>query len=277
MTNPTLWNQILIWPITNLLVLFYKIFEFFHIPGPLGFAIIFMTITFRVILYPIMSVQMKSARKMAKLKPHLDELNKKHKDDKKTLQQAQMALYKEHGVNPAAGCLPLLLQMPILIALYNVFFQVFNNPNTSEMITNINAILYAPQLHLQTLDLTFLGFNLAIKPSAFQTAGIWLLTIPVITGLLQWYQTKLMMVPHQAKPQEDTKPSKSTAVVKKTNEKPEKAPEDMMQDMQKQMAIISPIMFGFFAYQFPIGLALYWNIFGLFGIIQQRYINKRHG
>lgn len=236
-----------------------------------------MTITFRVILYPIMSVQMKSARKMAKLKPHIDELNKKHKDDKKTLQQAQMALYKEHGVNPAAGCLPLLLQMPILIALYNVFFQVFNNPNMGEMIANINKILYFPQLHLQNIDLTFLGLNLAIKPSTFQTAGIWLLAVPVLTGLLQWYQTKLMMAPHNAAnptTPESKKITKKEDGDKKSEEKPK---EDMMQDMQKQMAIISPIMFGFFAFQFPIGLALYWNIFGLFGIIQQQYINKRHG
>src|SRR3990167_10506384 len=126
MTDPNLWNQLLIWPILNLLVAFYRVFEFIHAPGPLGFAVIALTVVIRFVLYPLMNAQMTSARKMAKLKPHMDALSAKHKNDKTALQQAQLALYKEHGVNPAAGCLPLLVQMPVLIALYNVFWQVLN-------------------------------------------------------------------------------------------------------------------------------------------------------
>lgn len=262
--HPTLWNQALIWPITNLLVAFYRLGEFLQVPGPLGFSIIAMTIVFRILLYPFMNTQMKSAKKLAKLKPHIDELQKKHKDDKQALQQAQMALYKEHGVNPAAGCLPLLIQMPVLIALYNVFYSVFQNSDLTTMIADINKILYFPQLHLSSFDLSFFGFNLAAKPSQWQQYGWWLLAIPIITGLLQWYQTKLMMPPTEKKKESSDK-------------KEEKKDEDMAAEMQKQMAIISPLMFGFFAYQFPIGLALYWNLFGIFGIIQQQYINKKHG
>lgn len=236
-----------------------------------------MTILFRIILYPFMSTQMKSARKMAKLKPHIDELQVKHKGDKQALQQAQMALYKEHGVNPAAGCLPLLIQMPVLIALYNVFYSVFNNGDIAKIVADINQIVYSPQLKLSTLDLNFLGFNLATKPSQWQTAGWWLLAIPILTGLLQWYQTKLMMPAQQkATP---VQPSTKKEIEKKKDSKDgkeEKPQEDMAAEMQKQMAIISPLMFGFFAYQFPIGLALYWNLFGIFGIIQQRYINKKY-
>lgn len=278
MTNPTLWNQILIWPITNLLVLFYKLAESLHFPGPLGFAIISMTILFRIILYPLMSAQMKSARKMAKLKPHMDELQKKHKDDKQALQQAQMALYKEHGINPAAGCLPLLVQMPVLIALYNVFYSVFKNGDIQAMVSDINHIVYNPQLKLTTIDLNFFGFNLATKPSQWQTAGWWLLAIPIVTGLLQWYQTKLMMANQNAVKQqpEQLKIEKKKEKTGKKEEKPEQSQEDMAAEMQKQMSIISPLMFSFFAYQFPIGLALYWNLFGIFGIIQQRYINKKY-
>src|SRR3989344_491222 len=111
-------NTVFYIPILNLLIVFYKLFEMLRIPGPLGWAIILLTIAIRLFLYPLMAAQLKAAKKMANLKPHLDALSAKHKDDKKKLQQAQLDLYKQHGVNPAAGCLPLLVQMPILIALY---------------------------------------------------------------------------------------------------------------------------------------------------------------
>ncbi len=269
MTNPNLWNQLFIWPIVNLLVAFYKLFEFLHIPGPLGFAIILMTIAIRVLLYPLMHAQLKSAKKMTDLKPHIDALNAKHKDDKKALQQAQLDLYKQHGVNPAGGCLPLLIQFPVLIALYNVFSHVFTNGNIDKLILELNQILYLPVLKLTQLDLNFFGTNLGVKPSDYQSQGWWLLSIPLITGALQWYQTKLMMPAPQ--PTGVNKPEISKAIVKKE----EKKPENMAADMQKQMAMITPIMFGYFAFQFPLGLALYWNVFGIFGIIQQLRVNSQ--
>lgn len=264
MTNPNLWNQILVWPILNVLIALYKLFEFLHIPGPLGFAVIGLTIIIRLILYPLMAAQLRSAKKMAKIKPHMDALAVKHKGDKAALQQAQLALYKEHGVNPAAGCLPLLIQMPVLIALYNVFYQVLNNGNLSKIVDEINQIVYVPAFKITTLDLNFFGANLAIKPAQFQTYGYLLLLVPLVTAALQWWQTKLMMNTAPVPPPADK-------ALAKPGEKPK---EDMAADMQKQMAIITPIMFGYFAYQFPLGLALYWNVFGLFGIMQQIAINK---
>ena len=278
MNNPTLWNQILIWPIVNILIAFYKFFEWLHVPGPLGFAIIGMTITIRFLLYPLMQAQLKSAKKMSNLKPHLDALNAKHKDDKKKLQQAQLDLYKQHGVNPAAGCLPLLIQMPVLIALYNVFYQVLGNGNLTNLVTEINAILYTPLIRLTQLDLTFFGVNLGLKPEAFQTQGWWLLSVPIITGLLQFWQSKLMLpaMSNTTPAKRDLAPRDNTTN-DKSKEKKEEKKEDTMGDMQKQMAMITPIMFGFFAFQFPLGLSLYWNVFGLFGIMQQLAVNKEHG
>lgn len=265
MTNPTLWNQAFVWPIVNLLVALYKGFEWLHIPGALGFAVIALTVIIRLILYPLMASQMKSAKKMQKLKPHLDALNVKHKDDKKALQQAQLDLYKTHGVNPAAGCLPLLIQLPVLIALYNVFYQVLQNGNLVKLMADINKVLYVPALKLTALDLSFFGTNLGVKPSQWQTHGWWLLLIPVITAGLQWWQSKLML-PISTKP-----PVPTNAIEKKDTSG---SKEDTAAEMQKQMAMITPIMFGIFAYQFPLGLALYWNVFGLFGIMQQLAINK---
>jgi len=267
MTNPTIWNQLLVWPIINLLMVFYKLFEWLHVPGPLGFAVIGLTIAIRLLLYPLMAAQMKSAKQMQQLKPHLDALNVKHKDDKKALQQAQLDLYKQHGINPAAGCLPLLIQMPVLIALYNVFYQVLQNGNITKLTTDLNHVVYAPWLRIASLNLSFFGINLGIKPSQWQSHGWWLLAIPVITAGLQWWQSRLMM-PVQ------TADSSKQITVKKNEEKEEKKPEDTAAEMQKQMAMITPVMFGMFAYQFPLGLALYWNVFGLFGIMQQIKINK---
>ena len=273
MTNPTLWNQILIWPILNLLVAFYKLFEFLHIPGPLGFAIILLTIVIRLVLYPLMQAQLKSAKKMADLKPHLDAISTKHKDDKKKLQQAQMDLYKQHGINPAAGCLPLLVQMPVLIALYNVFYEVLNNGNLNEIVSAINHVVYVPMLKLAVLDITFFGANLGTKPSQYATHGWWLLSIPLITAGLQWYQGKLMMP--SSVPPGGTSAGKPVNIQIEKKEKKEEKKEDTAMEMQKQMAMITPIMFGFFALQFPLGLALYWNVFGLFGIMQQLRVNAQ--
>ena len=205
---------------------------------------------------------------MSDLKPHIDALNAKHKDNKQALQQAQLALYKEHGVNPMAGCLPTLVQFPILIALYNVFYQLLGSTNISVFLTDLNKILYFPFLHLTKLDFMFLGVNLTIKPGEWQKYGWWLLSVPLITALLQWWQTKLMM-PSYAKASE----GKPILAVNDTKKNDEKKTDDMG-DIQKQMALITPVMFGFFALQFPLGLSLYWNVFGLFGIIQQLQINK---
>jgi YidC/Oxa1 family membrane protein insertase len=273
MTNPNLWNQLLIWPIINLLMVFYKAFEWLHVPGPLGFAVIGLTIAIRLLLYPLMAAQLKSAKKMQNLKPHLDALSAKHKDNKQALQQAQLDLYKQHGVNPAAGCLPLLIQMPVLIALYNVFYQVLQNGNMVKLVSEINHVVYTTSLHITKLDLNFFGISLGVKPSQWQSHGWWLLAIPVITAALQFWQSKLML------PQTPPASAGQTVALSKKNEakkdgKQEQKPEDAAMEMQKQMAMITPLMFGMFAYQFPLGLALYWNVFGLFGIMQQIAINK---
>jgi YidC/Oxa1 family membrane protein insertase len=273
MNNPSIWNQLLVWPIINILMAMYNFFEWMGVPGPLGFAVIGLTIVIRLILYPVMQAQLRSAKKMSSLKPHMDALGAKHKEDKQALQQAQLALYKEHGVNPAAGCLPLLIQMPVLIALYNVFYHVLNNGNLEKLVEEINAVAYAPWLQVSSLDLSFFGINLGLKPSAWQTSGWWLLAIPVITGLLQWYQTKLMM-PQTAAVNTATAPKSDKKKKGEIQKSEEKKPEDTAMELQKQMAIITPIMFGYFAFQFPLGLALYWNVFGIFGIMQQLAVNR---
>lgn len=238
-----------------------------HIPGALGFSLILLTVLIRIILYPLTNTQLKSAQKLSKLKPQMDKLQERFKNDKQQLHAEQMKLYKEAGVNPAAGCLPLLVQMPILIALYNLFFQILTNGNLTKVVEEINKVVYFPLLKISSLDLSFFGMSLAHKPSEWQKLGWWFLLIPVITAALQYWQTKMMMPAAQKAP---------SSIVQKTQKEGEKKPEaDMGQMMQKQMGIMMPLMIGFFAYSFPLGLSLYWNTFTVFGIIQQYKINKQ--
>lgn len=281
MFNPNnLFHSLLIIPILNILIAVYKLFLLLRIPGALGFALIFLTVLIRLVLHPLTVTQLKSAHHLSKLKPELDQLSKKYKDDKQKLHQEQLRLYKEAGVNPAAGCLPLLLQMPILIALYNLFFQILGNSQLTAVIEDINRVVYFPLLKIETLNLSFLGLNLASKPSDWRSHGYWLLLVPVVTALLQYWQTKMMTpntlpaskVSEQApkKDEKKEKENKESASAKATADK-----EDMGTAMQKQMTIMMPLMIGFFAYSFPLGLSLYWNTFTLFGIMQQHYINKK--
>lgn len=116
-----IFNTLLVIPILNVLIGVYKLLLTVGVPGALGLSLIIMTVLIRLLLNPLMSTQLKNTQKLQKLKPELDLLHAKHKDDKQRLQQEQLKLYQQAGINPAAGCLPLLIQMPILIAIYNLF------------------------------------------------------------------------------------------------------------------------------------------------------------
>lgn len=262
-----IFNALFLIPILNILIGIYKLLVTIHLPGALGFSLILLTVLIRVILYPLTNAQLKSAQKLSKLKPQMDKLQQQYKNNKQQLSLEQMKLYKEAGVNPAAGCLPLLIQMPILIGLYNLFFQILTNQDMAKVIEGINKVVYLPLLKISSLDLSFFGLSLAHKPSEWQKVGWWFLLIPVITAALQYWQTK-MMIPAAKKTQ--------NSIIQKEEKDGEKRPqEDMGQMMQKQMGIMMPLMIGFFAYSFPLGLSLYWNTFTVFGIIQQNRLNKQ--
>jgi len=255
-------NLILVYPIKNVLVALYLLFSFLHIPYALGFAIIGLTVVIRFILYPLTAAQLKASMKMQKIAPHLSKLKEKHKGDSMKIQQETMRLYKEHGVNPAAGCLPVLIQLPLIWSLYSVLQNVVKvNPN---VVSEINKVLYFDFLKLHsTWDPTFFGLSLGAMPSKLvSTVGPLILLVPVLTGVFQFILSKMMI------------PTKDGVVVlEKEIEK--KAPvdkkdaDDFASAFQTQSLFIFPIMIGFFSYGFPIGLSLYWNTFTIFGIIQQ--------
>ena len=251
-----LFNTFFFQPIINLLVLIFKVLESVGLPGALGFAIILLTIIIRLLVWPFMAVQLKSAKKMADLKPKLDELKTKHGSDRQALAAAQMSLYKEHGVNPAGGCLPTLIQFPVLIALYQTILAFFEGNGGLE---KINSNLYSTVLHLSNIPSPiFFGLNLADKPSPGP-----LLLVPIITAALTFLQSK-MMTPSPVKQYPSDSPKEK---------KEKEGVGDSMSAVQSQMMYMMPVLIGFFAFQFPIGLALYWNVLTLVSIYQQHRIS----
>lgn len=257
-----IFNLIFLGPIINLLVLIFQGLQLLHLPGALGFSIIILTILIRIMVWPFMTSQIKATKKMADLKPHLDVLKQKHKDDKQALASAQMALYKEHGVNPAGGCLPALIQIPVFIALYQSIINIL--PGSGGNIAHINSLLYFPQFKLpQALDPNFLGLNLGVKPSEFGSFGVHLLLIPILTALLTFIQSKMAL----------PKPVKHYPSDSPKEEKEKEGMADSMSQVQSQMVYMMPLMIGYFAFSFPVGLAIYWNTYTIAGIIQQHRVS----
>lgn len=257
-----LFNLVFMGPVINLLVLIFQGLSALNVPGALGFSIIVLTVLIRILVWPFMSSQIKATKKMADLKPHLDALKLKHRDDKQGMAQAQMALYKEHGVNPAGGCLPAIIQIPVFIALYQSIINIL--PGAGGHIDNINRLLYFPSLKLpSTLDPNFFGLNLGIKPSDFGKYGVLLLLIPLFTAVLTFIQSK-MMTP---------KPVKAYPTDSPKEKKEKESLEDSMSQVQSQMSYLMPVMIGYFAFTFPVGLAIYWNTYTILGIIQQHRIS----
>lgn len=264
MLQPHIFNTVFVFPILNLLVAFHKLFNYIKLPGDFGFAIIALTVFVRVILHPFFKQQMDTAKKMQDLKPHLDKIQDKHKKDPKKLQEEQMRLYQQAGINPASGCLFMIIQMPIFIGLYQTLALFFNG-NMVKTIEAINKVLYFPFLKIQTIDPWFFGVNLAVTPE--KAGNMFYYLIPVITAILQYLQAQATTPVMASTPADDSK-----------NADPNKKKDqggDFQKAMNTQMKYIFPLMIGWFSMRMPVGLSLYWNIFSLFSIMQYKQINKK--
>lgn len=249
-----IFNLIIVDPIVNVLVAIYQVLHALNVPYPLGFSIIGLTIIIRLILYPFINAQLKTSQKMQKIAPHVSNLKAKHKGDSKRIQEETMKLYKEHGINPMAGCLPTLIQLPIIFGLYNVLNNVVHkSPN--ELLEYINSIVITPLALKTPWDTHFFGIPLGESPRELMgTMVVVAIAIPLITGIFQFIQSKMMFF------------TPKDAPVKKGND-------DFATVFQKQSAYIFPIMIAVFSFTLPIGLSLYWNTFSIFGIIQQYKIS----
>jgi len=246
------WDLIILYPMITL----YKVFELLSFPHPLTFSIIAVTVFLRLLIYPLMSVQIRSMQKMQKLAPEISKIKEIHKGDAKMIQQETMRLYKENGINPAAGCLPMLIQLPILFILY---FVVIDIVKQAELVTvKVNEVIKPEFLKLTgPIDQSFFFFPLGQSPAQlFTDFGIFIFIIPLLTGFFQFIQSKMMY------------PQKKKGEVKK---------DDFMSIFQSQTLYIFPVMIAVFSYTLPFGLSLYWNTLTLFGIIQQYKVSGLGG
>src|SRR3989338_7264734 len=228
----------LITPINNLLIFLYGISG-----QNLGLAIIFLTLIVRGVLVPVTIPSLRSAKKLQEIKPHLDKLKQKHKDKQK-LQLATLELYKQHGINPAAGCLPQIAQLLVLIALYQVFINFINGG----------------QYNGQSLNLNFLWLDLGKADPYY--------ILPVLAGLTQLIFSFMMTSGLE---------SHVKAPKNKDEKKKEEDSMEMAQSMQQQMLYLMPAMTVIIAMKFPSGLALYWVITTLFSLVQQYLVSGLGG
>lgn len=265
-----LYHQFLYQPLLNILILFYDFL------GDFGLSIIALTVLVRLILYPIAKKSLEHQKKLRKIQPKMKELQQKHKDDKEKLTQEMMALYKEHEFNPASGCLPLIVQFIILIALYRVFISGIHLDSSQ---------LYSWVPHPTNFSTSFLGlFDLGQKAAEvhlgklirFDSSGFTLLNIGGIilafmAGIAQYVQTR-MTVAIQAK--RKTEETEEVSEQSQEDKKNDGGMPDMTEMMNKQMLYFFPLLTIYIGLSFPAGLALYWTTSTLLLIWQQWILDR---
>lgn len=244
--------------------LFGTILKFFYdISGNYGVAIILFTLAVNIILLPLTWKQQKSTTKMQSIQPELKKIQQKYKNDKEKLNMEMMKLYKDNNINPMGGCLPLLIQLPIIFILYQIVYRPLTymigmKPDAVEALKAAHKITdYSAEIKIAALeskvDFNFLGLDLSQTPSFNAFNWFWL--IPLLAGVttfaLSWLTTR-----------------QSNA------RKAEKDGDNSTADTMQTMTKIMPLITVWFAFNFPAGIGFYWIANNLFKMVQQVAVNK---
>jgi YidC/Oxa1 family membrane protein insertase len=240
-----MWDTLVVTPLVKVLVFLTDAFQSLGIPYPFGFAIIALTLLLKIITYPLSLQQIRSAKAMQSLKPKLDELQKKYGKDRERLAQEQMKLYGEAGVNPLGGCLPLLIQLPILWGL----FSALRHPEL-EAITNA-SFFFIHDLHCPSCSAwpPGTGWLWPLPPAVGWNIAAGYLALPI---LLIATQILLQRFTAAAAPSGD---------------------DAQMRTMNTKTTVFA-LLFGYYSLIFPASLSLYYIVFNLLTIAQQ-YIASR--
>jgi YidC/Oxa1 family membrane protein insertase len=234
-------------PFITLLALFYQIFG-----NNIVLAIVVFTIIVRLATSPLLIQQMRSTARMQELQPKIKKLQEKYKNDREKLQQAQLELYREEGINPLGGCLPLLVQMPIILGLYGAIITALGA--TPYQVIDLSGRLLIPGLDsLVPLDKIWLGMDLTQPPTVNAAITPLALSLPVIVMVTTWLQSKLTIPNTPQTPGDEPNPAAS---------------------MTRSMTTIMPLMFGFFALSFSVGLSIYFIVSNVVGIVQYTIMGK---
>ncbi len=226
-----IWDTIVLNPILNFMVVLYG--ALFH---NFGVAVIVLTVLVRLVTMPLTLKQLKSTKKLQELQPKLAEMQKKYARNKEKLAQAQMQIYRESGISPAGCVIPMLIQMPVWIALYQAIVRAL--AVTPESLVGISGHLYNWDIvnRLVPLHSNFLWLNMGEPDKT--------LILPILVGISMWIQQKMVTTP---------------------------APDPRQQSMTSMMQWMMPIMFTLFSFSFPSGLALYWFTSNVIGIAIQYF------
>ncbi len=240
-----IWTTFILQPMLNALLLLYSV-----LGGQFWLAIIVFTIVVRLLMTPLTLPQQKAAKKMQQLQPQLKELQKKYGKDREALAREQMKLYKEAGANPLGGCLPMLVQFPIWIGLYQAIIQALGHQPlqllglSQNIYSGIQSMIWAKV----PLNRFFLGIDLSLDPN---TLGGLTYALPVLVAFTMWLQSKMTTVAPGADPQSAS--------------------------MNQSMTVMMPLMFGFFSLQFSTGLSLYFIVSNVISIVTQGFISGWEG
>lgn len=240
-----LFHTIFFQPIYNLLIWLYGILPV----SDIGIAIILLTIIVKAITYPLAVLQIKQQREMQELQPKIEEIRRRLKDDQDAQAKELMELYKKEKVNPAAGCWPLLIQIPIFIALY----QALSKGLVAGGFGDLYPFVSTPS----TIQSMFLGLVDLTKPNY---------VLAILAGLIQFLQTKHILKPPAATV---TPPPADVAVTEGSKD------ESMAAMMNKQMTYVMPLVTVFIGISLPAGLTLYWLVMSALQFAQQLYVVKR--
>jgi YidC/Oxa1 family membrane protein insertase len=241
----------LAYPMANIILLLYNLLGQSTVA-----AIAALTVVINLLIVPLTLSQQRSTRRMQEMQPELEKLQKKYAKDKERLAQEQMKMYREAGINPMAGCLPLLIQMPIWFALISAIrFAIPTTPlevfQFSQHIGEwLPGLVYKPEfiVGIVPLQSTFLGMDLGRPPSAAQW---WSYSLPILVFATTWLQQKLLTPPTVGDDQ-------SQAAM-----------------MNRQMQIMMPLMLMFFTLQYSTGLSIYFVMSSLIRMVQYYFIQNR--
>ncbi|MBN1483592.1 MAG: membrane protein insertase YidC [Chloroflexia bacterium] len=230
----------------------------FELTGNAGLAIIVFTLAVKIILLPITMRQLRSSREMQELQPKLRELQKKYAKDREKLNQAQMELYREHGVNPMMGCLPSLLQLPIFFGVYYAVLNLSRFPSTGVLLSRWAGFSSSVFLGLSSQMPASIWEGLKVGILA-KEPFLWMPTIgqpdawhllPILAGVFQLIQQR-MMTPARRQGQSS----------------------DPQQAAMNNSMMFMPLMIVMIGWSFPAGPVIYWVAQSVFGIIQQYFIS----
>ena len=235
-----LFNYIITEPIFNVLMVLYHLF------GNMALSIIVLTLIVRLALFPLTLRQLKSTKATQAIQPLIADVKKKYKDQKEQY-QAMQAIYKEYGVNPVAGCLPLLVQLPVLYGLFFALREALNtaNANTLNYLHTLNSLIYPflPKFIIPP-DPFMMWFGGPINLGHPDPTHI----LPILAGLATFLQLRMA----QPRTRSGSK--------------------DAMSQQMAIMQYVMPFVTFFFALNFAAGLALYWTTTSVFSMVQQYFV-----